>query len=422
MRPEKEDRKNIYREIKDTLESIYKYVSSKHPDEAWAYLPSLNFWEKRLYAEDTGEKIIWHNFTTIPEPFYAFDLLPINCDPMTAYMARFPNVTIAKWVDLSQKYLPDHVCAFDKNLLGLVLSDDVPFPAAMVGTAGEPCDSALTVFPAISKHLGIPHYMIDIPYWKDERTIKYVSNEMKGLLSFLEELTGRRLDLDKLREVIKYSNRAYELLHEIQLQRMHIPCPLPSRFLMVDAGLMVSQIGTTEIISYLEKELEIGRKKLEKGAGAIPEEKKRIAWVHLPIMFDTKIWDFMEEGFGAIVVIDVLNAFKNILIDTSNIDSICKGLALRELNTTMGMEVRGPAEYFFERAIQMARDFKVDAVVFGGHTACEQSWAIAQLMKDIVYDELGIRTLIFDCDGLDPRILTSEKMKPKFISFLETLQ
>jgi len=138
-------------------------------------------------------------------------------------------------------------------------------------------------------------------------------------------------------------------------------------------------------------------------------------------MFDTKIWDFIEEEFGAIVVLDILTAFKNIPIDTSNIDSICRGLALRELNTTMGMEVRGPAEYLFERVIQMARDFKVDAVVFGGHTACEQSWAIAQLLKDIVYDELGVRTLIFDCDGLDPRILTSEQMKPKFISFLETL-
>jgi benzoyl-CoA reductase/2-hydroxyglutaryl-CoA dehydratase subunit BcrC/BadD/HgdB len=421
VKTEKEDRKNIYGEIKDTLGSIYKYVASKHPDEVWSYLPGLNFWEKRVRAEETGEKIIWHNFTTIPEPFYAFDLLPINCDPMTAYMARFPNISIAKWVDISQQYLPDHICAFDKNLLGLALSKDVPVPAAMVGTAGEPCDSALTVFPAISRYLRVPHYMIDVPYWKDERTIKYVADEMKGLFSFLEELTGRRLDLDKLREVMEYSNRAYELLHEVHLQRMHIPCPLPSRYLMFDAGIMVSQIGTPEIISYLEKELEIGQKNLQKGSGAIPEEKKRIAWAHLPIMFDTKIWDFVEEKFGTIVVLDILTNFEHIIVDTSDIDTICRGLALRTLNTTMGMEVRGPAEYFFDRIIQMARDFKVDAVVFGGHTACEQSWAIAQLMKDVVYDELGIRTLIFDCDGLDPRVLSSEQMKPKFISFLETL-
>ena len=291
----------------------------------------------------------------------------------------------------------------------------------MVGTAGQPCDSALTIFPAVAEHLGVPYYEIDIPYWKDERTTQYVAEEMKGLLSFLETLTGQSLNMDKLCQAIEYSNRAHELHHDIHLQRMHVPCPLPTRFLMFDGALMNSQVGSPDAIGYLEKLRDMGRNNIKKGVGAISEEKTRIAWVHLPIMFDTQIWDFIEEAFGAVVVQDILTNFKYIPIDTSSLDTICRGLALRELNMTMGFEVRGPAENLFEVAINMARDFKVDAVVFGGHTACEQSWAIAQLMKDVIYDELGIRTLIFDCDGLDPRVLTSEQLNPRFISFLETL-
>ena len=421
MTAAKGNNSNIYQKIRDTIASVHSHVSRKRPDEAWAYAPGLDFWEKRCRAAETGEKIVWHNFTTIPEPFYAFDLLPINCDPMTAYMARFPNIRLSKWVDISQQYVPDHVCAYDKNLLGLALSGDVPAPAAMVGTAGQPCDSALTIFPAVAEHLGVPYYEIDIPYWKDERTTQYVAEEMKGLLSFLETLTGQSLNMDKLCQAIEYSNRAHELHHDIHLQRMHVPCPLPTRFLMFDGALMNSQVGSPDAIGYLEKLRDMGRNNIKKGVGAISEEKTRIAWVHLPIMFDTQIWDFIEEVFGAVVVQDILTNFKYIPIDTSSLDTICRGLALRELNMTMGFEVRGPAENLFEVAIDMARDFKVDAVVFGGHTACEQSWAIAQLMKDVIYDELGIRTLIFDCDGLDPRVLASEQLKPRFISFLETL-
>ncbi|NQT72808.1 MAG: 2-hydroxyacyl-CoA dehydratase [Chloroflexi bacterium] len=45
------------------------------------------------------------------------------------------------------------------------------------------------------------------------------------MVAFLEEHTGRQLDIDRLREVIKESNKQYELWAEYNELRRAVPCP-----------------------------------------------------------------------------------------------------------------------------------------------------------------------------------------------------
>ena len=84
----------------------------------------------------------------------------------------------------------------------------------------------------------------------------------------------------------------------------------------------------------------------------------------------------------------------------------------------MTRECGGPWENYLTAAIDLCRDYKADAAIFAGHVACKANWPIMKLVKDRIYDELEIPTLIFELDLMDPRIASMETIKDQFDAFL----
>jgi hypothetical protein len=98
-----------------------------------------------------------------------------------------------------------------------------------------------------------------------------------------------------------------------------------------------------------------------------------------------------------------------------------RGLAKKLASLPMARESRGPAQYWFNAALEMCRDYKVDAAIFAGNTACKHGWAIVKLVKDRLFDQLGIPTLIFDMDICDPRIVSPQSIRAKIGEFFALL-
>ena len=53
---------------------------------------------------------------------------------------------------MAQKYVPEHICAFNKTGIGLAISQDIPKPDAVIYTT-TPCDSARIAYPLIAEYL-----------------------------------------------------------------------------------------------------------------------------------------------------------------------------------------------------------------------------------------------------------------------------
>ena len=67
--------------------------------------------------------------------------------------------------------------------------------------------------------------------------------------------------------------------------------------------------------------------------------------------------------------------------------------------------------------IDLCRRYRADAAIFAGHVACKGNWPIMKLVKDRIYDELGIPTLIFELDLMDPRVASMDSIKAQFEDF-----
>jgi benzoyl-CoA reductase/2-hydroxyglutaryl-CoA dehydratase subunit BcrC/BadD/HgdB len=411
---------DVLQYITRSLNQILDRATRKHPERRWMYQVQRIYWESVYEAHKKGLPLIWHSSSFPPELIYAFGAVPLCMDSVAVRLASL-DLGVRDYVDIAQRYVPDYVCALNKTGIGLALSGDMQKPDGLI-YAATPCDSARIAYPLIADHLGVPHFCIDTPYEQNERGYEYIGNEMQEATFFLQDVIGHQVDRNRLAQVIEYSNQAYELIDRIAGLRKVVPCPLPSRLLLLNEifGIMT---GSQEIIDFLRTEYDIGKGKVERKEGHLTEEKYRVAWIQNPIWFDVGIYDWLEKEYGAIVTMDAFGFQKSLPIDDPRDErEVFKGLGKRLLRQPMIHGSSGPTEYWIELVTGIIKDYQCNAAIFAGHVGCKHTWAVGKLIKDIISDQFGIPTLVFDVDALDPRYKRSEGIKNGIKNFMETIQ
>jgi len=411
--------KNVVKEMSDRYGSIRNHIAQKYPEQRWRYEAIANYYQRVYTAKERGEDLAWVNFATIPEVFWAMDVVPISIDGMSG-MASSSAEGASEFIDLAEQYLPDYICATNKISMGAVLAGAMPVPDMLVHPSA-PCDAAVIAYPLMAEHFDIPYFCIEVPYFRDERCYQYLTGELRRLISFLEERTGRKLDPDKLRQVMEYSNSAHEYKQKTNELMRAVPCPIRSMDIMLDFNAVTCLAGTPELVDYLKTRYEMAKDLVDKGEGNLARENFRLVWIYAMPVFDWSIYSWLEREYGA-VSISALNTFDvDPTEDISDTDKILKGLAHKVTAVPMLRECGGPWEYYINRLLDLCRYYGANAAVFGGHIACKHTWAIAKLIKDRLYDELGIPTLTIELDVFDPRVASLETIKTKFEDFFEML-
>ena len=413
-----EGRQNLFATIADKLTSLRDQAAEKNPDQELVYAAQVDYFERAARAMERREPIAWLNFGPAPELFWAMDIVPIYVEGTMRTLTLASSEDICRYIDLAEQHIPDYVCSADKATFGAALAGDIPLPDMIVHSS-HPCDSALATFPPLAEYLGVPHFCIDMPYWSDERTFRYLENELWDLVSFMEAKTKRKLDLARLKQVAKYSSEAHEYILKYNELRQAIPCPLSGKDLLADRSTFRRMAGTPELVDYAKRRYELAKEKVNAKQGAIAQEKIRLIWV-FAMPSDPNLYDWLEETHGAVSIMEMMSNFAITPIeDPSDISSIFRGLAGKTMNMPMGKECRGPWEYFGDVAVKMCRDYQPDAAVYAGHVACKNAWGISKLVKDRIEDELNLPVLLFEVDIFDPRITSLEGMKAKLNDFFE---
>ena len=181
------------------------------------------------------------------------------------------------------------------------------------------------------------------------------------------------------------------------------------------------------MVLWLERFFEDAKMRAEQGIGGKNEEKMRIAWIYTFPTFDPAIFEWMETRFGAISVIfqgaehmywPTYKPIRRPDYDYS-LDELCGILADKSLNSPMARQARGHFDYFIKDVVHWCRDWHIDAAIFSGHIQCKSNWSSAQLAKEVLMDELGIPTLIYETDIFDPRVTSAEQTVGYIEPFLE---
>lgn len=376
-----------------------------------------DYWRKIHNAYQNGDPVAWTNFGIPTELFYAMDIMPMVVDVLAANAAQFGLAH--KYNDIAIEKVPEYLCSNNTILLGSALAGEIAPPHIMVHPA-NPCDSNMGTYPVFSQYFKYPYFMIDMPYITTEKSVPYVANEYKRLIALLEETTGRKLDYDKLRETMEYSNILHEYVLKLCELREAVPSPYSSMEVMAEIGVVMCLSGTKGAADYIQKRYEIVKGKVDRQEGhlARDEEKLRVIWIYGAPVFDFGIYEWSEKEHGALLVSQMNNNYlMNPVEDISDTDHILAGLAEKLTLMPMTRECGGPWETYLDSSIDLLKRYKADAGIFGGNVGCKSNWAVAKLVKDKIQEHLDIPICNVELDLFDDRIASSDVIKAQLGEF-----
>ena len=309
---------------------------------------------------------------------------------------------------------PKDACSYHRALTGAALHDILGKPKLMIG-ATTPCDGGLKTLLNLARHMNVEPFTLDIPYAPaTKEKIAYMVGQYGELEEYVYRNSGKRLDIDRLRESAKMSNRASEIVRDMYALCRKTPAPVSSDTLRNFQIVFALLMGTREGVDTAEVFLEEARAHDAADCAGLPEEKFRLMWIQNRIQFKNNLTKWLEERFGAKIVIDELN---HIYWDNLDEDNPLEGLAERQINHPLN----GTIDARVKILRMLAAEYKVDGAVNPSHWGCRQNCGARLVMQDSLRD-LNVPVINLDVDCIDPANYFEGQMMTRLQSFMEMLE
>lgn len=413
---------DLLKKIADQGNSIVEHSKKKYPERTYMFEFTNQYWQDILHARENGIPIVMIAHPGVPqEMIYALGAIPFGIDALPVRLAASSD--IFKYIDIAEKSVPSTICGLDKVDLGVILTGDLGFKPDAFIFCTLPCDSARSTYAAMADILGVPYFILDTPYRKDDSGFAYTTENLKEAYEFLQKTLGRKHDPEKMAEIITRSNESAHLLTEVANLRKAKPCPLPSRLLAMN-GVCGSSMGSQYLVDYLRALYAEGKANVENKVGCTPgEEKYRVLWLQNMLWSSVSIMDWLEREYNAVSVMDSFGFTGTCIIDDPyDYEEIFKGLAKRMLAYPMVHGASGPAQVWLDLTDTQMEEYSVNLAFFAGHVGCKHTWAAHKIVKDVVEKNYGVPVLTFDLDATDVRYKSVDEVKETIKDFMDTLE
>ncbi len=315
------------------------------------------------------------------------------------------------------------LCSYARCVLGSIFGErdlpegGMPTPDFLVVSTGA-CDTHFKWFQVVSRRLKRPLFLLDVPYDTtgaelESYQVEHYVAQLEELITFLEEQTGREFDREKLKEVERLSDRTSKLWMEIQDYRKAVPTPMGARDAFSAVFFMLCIPGTEMAVEFYERLRDELRERVENKIGVIENERYRLVWDNLPMWFNLRFFDYLNS-FGAVVVAET---FSHVWAGDLDVSKPLESLARKYLPNF----ANAVAERRIDLVLRLVRDWSVDGVILPTNWGCRMMSVGMTVVKDVVYERLGVPSLILDVDSSDWRSYNEGRVKAEVEAFIEML-
>ena len=335
-------------------------------------------------------------------------------------------------------YSPD-ICGYVKADLALQLRRGehpmgrIPPPGLAVLT--NACNTYVKWAEAWERMYRIPIVTLDIPgtrrdggqTWPGNPDFdldkRYVEGQIRELISVCEEQTGRRFDIDRLRQVLSHTNvmvRSWRRALELNASR-------PGVFNAVTDGTIYLGVanafrGTAEGARFFENLVEEMELKAARGIGTVADEKHRLAFVGVPCYPIFRRFNEMFSEWGGVFVASTYLWFASGGSDlayeydlTRPIESLAEGVLISVRHAMDSM-------FFPDRPLaEMVDRFHIDGVVFHPIKSCRTTSAGMADNRRALLLTTDVPSLFIESDMMDKRVVSEAQMKNRIDAFFEGL-
>jgi len=406
----------------DLVDTILK---EKNRASAYAFVDNIMTYTDWVNEQlDAGKLACYHYFPISVEIMQALDVVPICYEVACGLTSALYTDGAEDGVDaIEAEGYPDHLCSTQKGTAGYLLMGVVPKPDILIKTA-TPCDASNRLYEWTAHKFKVPFIILETPYYRNERGLRYMVDEIKQMIEQLEKITGNKLQEDKLRKYCDTANEAMEYILKIQELKKQTPCPDTGWHRPADT-IFMTQLGTPMGADYFKAIYEDVKARADQGIGVVPEGKKerRAVYGYTWEAYDLPLFDWLEEEHGVTYIADTLTYFPEDvgLVDTTNMETMLEGIAWRTLQMPMGRQSMGFSDIWINDFVYIVKAYEADVLVLGGHMACKHFWALNKLLSDKIREEAGVPTLRFEMDMFDKRFTPPSELRRIMNEFFSTL-
>ncbi|MCB2185032.1 MAG: 2-hydroxyacyl-CoA dehydratase family protein [Deltaproteobacteria bacterium] len=318
-----------------------------------------------------------------------------------------------------EKYLPRNTCALIKSALGFKLGKVCPYIESADLIVGEnTCDGkkkAYETFGGMVKNF----YAMDLPQIKSPAGRELLKSEFYRFMGVVEELTGVKIDAQRLREGIRLTNAKRQAMARLNRLRQADPAPISG----LDA-LLISQVffyddpvRFTDSVHKLCDELD---ERVAKGEGAVPQGARRVIFSGCPMAVPNWKLPWIVESAGAVIVGEEScvgeRGNRNLVPDSAaTLDELMEAVIDRYFGIECAIFTPNPER--LAHVMDMHHDLHADGVIHYGLQFC-QPYLMESLPVEKALREQGIRTLRVETDYSMEDV---EQLKTRVEAFLELL-
>jgi len=378
----------------------------------------IKYFSRLLQAHENGEFVAAHTVFFPSELIYAMDLVPMHTETTTWMTALFTGECSDILAAGSSLGMASEICTPHRGLAGAFATGALPRPDAMLWS-NMVCDNTAKSGELIMELCDCPGFFIDRPFKDSEYEFNYLVGELRDMVQFLEDKSGKKMDWDKLSETVARMDKQIDLIRQVNELRKNVPTPFrPQGFLEL---LTIDYLfpGQPEAIEYLETLLSELSESVKKGEGAVDSERFRLMTFFIPPMYLMAFMEKISQEYGAVSVIEPFFTFwgEGRLDPSKPLESVAqKSYMIPEMRMFRPLD-----EPALNSIIDCAQQYKVDGAVFYADVGCRHSCATIKLFKDAL-NRIDIPMLTVDCDVVDPTITSEEEMREKLERFFELLE
>ncbi|MGI6112751.1 MAG: 2-hydroxyacyl-CoA dehydratase subunit D [Mahellales bacterium] len=346
----------------------------------------------------------WVNLFAPAEILHAMGIYPLFVEAFASFLCGFECED--EFIDRAEQAgIAETLCSYHKAFLGAGITGLLPRPKFAV-TTSMICDANINTFRHLTDMYDIPCYVIDIPNHYSSDAEQYVTEQLMEMVCMIEEITGRRLNESRLKDVLITENqtRVFMKRYLDSLETKYFPSTLTMEmFMLFTSHVFMGRQETYRFYQMLCQEIE-----------SYPTRRvKKIFWVHLLPYYQATL----QRYFNLSDKYQVLGCDLNFdYLDAIDYNNPYRALARKMIQN----QYNGGYERRIDGIAKIIKKLKPDGVINFCHWGCKQSSGGVMLLRDAVKD-MGIPFLSLDGDGIDKRNGHDGQIKTRLEAFLEIL-
>jgi benzoyl-CoA reductase subunit B len=334
-------------------------------------------------------------------------------------------------------YSPD-ICGYVKADVAVQLQGGkhpmgrIPKPSLALAT--NACNTYVKWAEIWERFYKIPMVTIDVPGVRSAQAEgapvgdldsdrRYVEHQLRELIGTCEQMTGKKLDLDRVREILGHTNRMATAWRRVLELNRGTPAPFNA---LVDGtvylGVLNALRGTAEGADYFErvvKELEF---KVAHGIGALADEQYRLLFAGVPCYPIFRRFHEMFADKGGVFVGSSYLWFAAGGMDLGFQYDLADPIASLAEGVLIGLRHAGDAMLFADRhLIRQVDDFRADGVVYHPVKSCRTVSTGLAGSRKAVMKAREVQCLFLESDMMDRRAVSEAQMKNRIDAFFEGL-